>query len=408
MTSASDVVVVGAGLAGLAAARRLHEAGRQVTVLERADGPGGRVRTDVVDGFRLDRGFQILLTAYPEARRVLDLPGLDLRPFDPGAEVWVDGRFHRVGDPVRQPATLVSTLRAPIGGLVDKARILQLRQRVRRGEPEDLLRRPDRSARAALVELGFSSTMIDRFFRPLFAGVTLDAELGGSSRQLEFVFRMLSEGPAAVPARGMGQIAEQLVDALPAGTVHLDTAVAEVAADGVTTEDGERFAADAVIVATDLTDAARLGLVPDGSWNGVTSAWFAADEPPRHTRSILLDGSGVGPAMDVAVMSSVSPEYAPSGQALIVASTPTVDEGVDDAVRAQMRRWFGPTVDGWRRLRTDRVPHAQPRLGLGYDPDPPVVLDSGVFVAGDHRADPSINGALRSGRRAAEAVLDRL
>ena len=193
----SDVIVVGAGLAGLSAARTLQAAGRRVRVLEASDGVGGRVRTDVVDGFRLDRGFQVLLTAYPEVQRSLDLPALRLQRFDPGASVYVGGRFHTVGDPFRQPSTALSTVMAPIGSVADKLRIARLRAQVRRGDVRELLRGHDVPTVEALRERGFSETMIDRFFRPLFGGIQLDPTLGTSARMFDVIFRMLASGDSA-------------------------------------------------------------------------------------------------------------------------------------------------------------------------------------------------------------------
>ncbi len=416
-TASADVVIVGAGLAGLSAALEVIERGQVPLVLEASDAPGGRVRTDEVDGFLLDRGFQILLTAYPEAKRLLDYGALDLALFAPGAVVQIGGRGHRVADPFRRPSDLWATARAPVGSLVDKVRLLDLRRRVSRGGVEELFLRPDTTARARLVELGFSSSMIERFFRPLFAGITLDPDLAGSSRQLEFVFRMLSAGDAAVPATGMGAIPGQLAGRLPAESLRLGVTVSSVDRDHVITADGEQIAARSVVLATDVTTAAVLttsagstgstgstGII-DRGWNGVTSVWFAADAAPTDSTAILLDGDGRGPAVDVAVMSNISPRYAPPGRALIVASALSLDEDVSDAVRRQLRGWFGSAVDQWQMLRTDRIVHAQPRQLPGYDPTPPAVLASGVFVAGDHRHDPSINGALASGRRAGRAAV---
>ena len=215
---AAPILVVGAGLAGLSCAVHLYEAGHRVEVYEAADGVGGRVRTDRVDGFTLDRGFQVALTAYPEMHRQLDMEALDLRPFEPGALVWRAGRGSVVSDPFRRPTSLLSTATAPIGNVIDKARIALLRSRLRRVHPAQLLRGDDVTTAEALRADGFTSTMIDRFFRPLVGGIQLDPDLSDSRRMFDIIFRMLADGDSAVPAAGMQAIPEQLAARLPALT----------------------------------------------------------------------------------------------------------------------------------------------------------------------------------------------
>jgi phytoene dehydrogenase-like protein len=401
----AEVVVVGAGLAGLAAARTLHRVGRDVVVVEASDGVGGRVRTDVVDGFQLDRGFQVLLTAYPEVRRQLDLPALAIQRFDPGALAWIDGHGHVVGDPFRRPGTLLSTLRAPIGTPLDKVRILAARMRVRRGTGADLLRGPDLTTIASLRKHGFSPRIIDRFFRPLFSGIQLDPALITSSRMFDVILRSMSEGDVGVPAAGMGAIPAQLAATLPAGRIVLDAAVAEVRPREVRLVDGRRISADVVIVATDGPQAAGLlGLRAVGS-KAAGCVWFAADRAPVADKLVVLDSIGTGPVANVAVLSNVAPSYAPAGQALIAAAMPGVSIGDLEAVaRAQLRGWWGQQVDAWRHLRTDRIAHGQPDGSPPFHPKKRVSLGDGLYVCGDHRDTASIQGALFSGRRCGEAV----
>lgn len=401
-----DVVVVGAGLAGLSCARTLVAAGRTVAVLEASDGVGGRVRTDVVDGFRLDRGFQILLTAYPEVARQLDVGALELRSFDPGGVVWTGTGFERVADPLRRPSALLSTLTADIGGIGDKARVAQLQLRLRRADPVALLRAPDRTTAEALAAAGFSGKMVRRFFRPLVGGIQLDLDLSTSARMFDVILRTLAVGDAAVPALGMQQIPEQLAAALPEGTVRLQTPVERLDGTAAVLDDGARVAGRSIVVATEGPRAASLVGVRDPGSKRVSALWFTAPEPPVEGRSIVLDGEGDGPVANLAVHSQVAPSYAPPGRHLFVAACPG-ESGPDleRAARLQMRRWFGGSVDAWELLRCDEIEHGQPLASVPFSPKRRVALGEGRYVAGDHRDTPSIQGAMFSGRRCAEAVL---
>lgn len=403
-----DVVVVGAGLAGLCCAREVVTGGLTVRVLEAGDGVGGRVRTDVVDGFRLDRGFQILLTAYPEVAASLDVEALRLCEFDPASLVWTGDGFDRVADPLRVPKAFFSTLTASVGSPLDKARVGLLRQRLVGTDPVDLLKRPDRSTAAALRAAGFSSAMVDRFFRPLLGGIQLDPSLETSARMYEIIFRTLAVGSAAVPELGMQAIPDQLAAALPADAVTLSTPVAAVDGTTAVLADGSRVGGRALVVATEGPVAAELAGLPDPGSKPAAAVWFSSADPPVAGRSILLDGARSGPASNVAVLSEVAPSYAPAGRSLTVAACPGIDGGGRDleiAVRTQLRGWFGGAVDGWEVLRVDRIAHGQPLATPPFTPKKSIRLGDGRYVAGDHRDTPSIQGAMFSGRRCGVAVV---
>lgn len=419
-----DVIVVGAGLAGLACAIHLTNAGRSVTVLEASDGVGGRVRSDVVDGFVIDRGFQVLLTAYPEAQAMLDYKALDLRSFAPGALVQIGSERVRVGDPFRDPKSIVASVRAPIGSMVDKARIGLLRLRGGRGSLAELWERPETSTAERLRSLGFSDDVVAHFFRPLFTGIQLDPTLGTSSKMFDFVFRMLSEGDNAVPARGMQAISDQLAARLPVGSIRLGTRVASVEAGSVTLVDAAVHRAGAVVVATEGPQATKLlgGRIPDVGSNSVVALSYACDAAPIDEPILVLNGNGVdaskaggGPVNNVCVSSLVSPLYAPPGRHLvsasIIAARPSGVERdawhreLDTAARAQLRGWFGSQVDGWTALPVSEIHHAQPSQPTLTPFERSVKVADGLFVCGDHRDQASIHGALVSGRRAAEAIL---
>lgn len=412
MVHGMDVAIVGAGLAGLATAVDLTDAGHTVQVFESADRAGGRVHTDEIDGHLVDLGFQIMLAAYPDAWELLDEQALDMKYFVAGASIRYDGAFHRVSDPLREltvsgAKNLVSTATAPIGSLSDKARIIAFRNAVRKGTIAELWARPETTARQRLEAAGFGDKIIDRLLQPLFAGITLDPELSGSSRVLEFIFRMLSAGSSGVPAKGMAAIPEQLVNRLPDGALRLSTPVNNVAPRSITTAD-ETVTADAVVVATDQTMAADLCGLPDTGWRQTTTLWMAADESPVDEPILMLNGDGSGPINTVAVMSQMAPAYAPPGSATIAISAPMVEAGLADGLQGQLRQWFGPVVEHWRVLRVDEIHQAHPIQAIGHDRSglATVVGDDGdILVCGDHRTDPSINGAIASGRAAAARLI---
>jgi len=412
------VAIVGAGLAGLACAVELRAAGVDVTIYEAGDGVGGRVRSDRIDGFTLDRGFQVTLTAYPEMHRQLDMDALDLRAFDPGALVWRNGSGSVVADPFRMPKALLGTVTAPIGSLLDKARIAQLRHRVRSVHPVELLRSgsptdttdtTDMSTRDALSTAGFSDAIIDRFFTPLVGGIQLDPELRDSHRMFDIIFRMLADGDSAVPSTGMQAIPDQLAARLPAGTVHVDSPIVATTDSTVTMHGGDIVDHDAVIVATEGPAASKLLGLPAVPSKSVGCVYFAADSAPTDSKLVILDGTGSGPVLNVAVMSNVAPSYAPAGRHLIAAAMPgQVDGDLAAAARTQLRSWWGAQVDGWSHLETYRIAHGQPGQQPPFSPKQRVDLLDGRFVCGDPRDTASIQGALYSGRRCARAVADHL
>ncbi|MFM9956857.1 MAG: NAD(P)/FAD-dependent oxidoreductase [Phycisphaerales bacterium] len=421
--SEHDVIIIGAGLAGLCCARVLAKQQRGVLVLEAADVAGGRVRTDVVDGFRLDRGFQVLLTSYPEAREVLDFKALRLHEFYPGAMVRCAGKFHKVADPRRKPLDAAKGFLSPVATLADKARLAVFEQRLRLGGDDACWSRPEKPALDLLRDAGFAPLTIDRFFRPFFGGVFLDRELDVSSRMFEFLFRLFGQGRAALPEQGMGAIPAQLAAALPAGSIRLNATVKSCDATSVTLDTGEKLSARAVVIATDA-DAART-LLPGApsrpsKWRATSTLWYSCGTPPVNEPILFLNGEDAGtedgPVNSVAMSSVVCPAYAPAGAHLM--SVSVIDQAaaawptakLDAACRAHLAAWFGPSVSSWRLLRHHFIPHALPQHRPG-DLEParrPVETASGVFICGDHVDNASINGAMESGRRAADAVLENL
>jgi phytoene dehydrogenase-like protein len=411
MSSSPEVLIVGGGLAGLCCARVLRENGVKFQILEASDGLGGRVRTDEMEGFLLDRGFQVLLTAYPEAKRVLDYARLELKPFAPGAVSWYAGRMNKLVDPWRSHGAWREAWRSEFGTLGDKLRIARLRSRLQGSSIEEIFSRQDRSIREALQAGRFSQQMIHRFFRPFLAGILLDRELKSSSRMYEFVFKMVSEGDAALPSRGMGAIPAQLAENFPVDGVRLNARVEELRESELKLASGEILQAKAIVVAADGPSAARLmGEVAPAS-RSVTCFYYAAEEPPLAQPVLFLNGDGAGPVNNFAVISQVAPSYAPAGKHLISTSVlgthKLTEVQLSGFIIAQMKNWFGKVAGSWRFLRGYYLTHAQPQQfpGALEPPERPVRVRPGVYICGDHRDNASIQGAMVSGRRVAEAVL---
>jgi phytoene dehydrogenase-like protein len=410
MSARSKVLVVGAGLSGLSCARILEQEGVDVRVLEASDGVGGRVRTDVVEGFRLDRGFQVLLTAYEEVRAQVDLGALDLQPFRPGGMVWTGRSLERIRDPFREPGSALASLGARVGSLADKMKVAALRRALVARPAEACFRGPERTTREELKAHGFSHGFVDTFFRPFLGGVFLERELETSSSLFRYYFRCFAVGDAALPAQGMQSLPELLAKNL-GDRIRLSAPVAEAAPNGVRLVDGTRVSAAQVVLAVDGGEAARLLGTRPPSFKAAVTSYYAAPTAPVDDRLLVLDGEGSGPVNHMAVVSNVAPAYAPDGAHLV--SVSGVDAAAADpaafreAVPGQLRRWFGAAVDRWEHLRTYRIPHALPHNGPGsLVPETAARRPDGLVVAGDYTVFGAIQGALLSGRRAAEAVLD--
>lgn len=411
--ASTDVLIVGGGLAGLACAVELAKAGVSFHLMEASDRVGGRVRTDALDGFLLDRGFQVLLTAYPETVRTLDYGALGLGAFRSGAIVRAGGKFHKVADPMRSPADALKTVFAGVGSLVDKLKIAELRWRTSSGSLEDLFRRPETTTLAALQSAGFSAQMIECFFRPFFGGIFLEPDMVTSSRKFEFVFRMFSEGESALPAHGMEMIPAQLALRLPLGSIRTGVRLASVEAGRVETEDGEQMTARNIVIATEEPEAARLlGRVAPAGQGSVVCLYFDAPQSPVDGPWLVLNGETHGPVNNLCVPSEVCPEYAPPGRALVsvsVLGNPSMmDKQIEHHVRAQLTLWYGASVAEWRHLRTYRIPYAVPLQAPGsLQPVAKTVrIRPGVYACGDYADVSSLHGAMVSGRRAAQEILE--
>ncbi|GAA2752321.1 NAD(P)/FAD-dependent oxidoreductase [Amnibacterium kyonggiense] len=399
----ADVLVVGAGLAGLAAALRLTAAGRSVRVLEASDAPGGRMRSDVIDGFTVDRGFQILNTAYPELRRI-GMPDVGLRPFVRGALLRDQRGLHLVADPRQAPGGAAGLVAAPLGSAAERARLLAWLGAVTVLPASRLRGAHDLPLEEALRRRGVVGDPVEHFLRPFLQGVLLERELTTSSRFAAFVLRSFALGTVGVPATGMGALPAALADRLPGGTIEYGARATAVRPGEVDVEGGTTRRAEAVVVAADPRTAADLLGVRRPAMHAVTTVWHAVAAPPVRRPVIALDTEG-GPVANSVVMTNTAPGYSLDRRALVASSVLGPEPLPDPLLRSTLARIWGVGTAMWEEVAVTRVPAALPALPGGSPLRRPVRLAEGLYVAGDHRDTPSSQGALVSGRRAADAYL---
>ena len=401
MNGHSDVIVVGAGLAGLAPATRLVEAGQDIMIFEAGSQAGGRMRTDHIDGFQLDRGFHVFNPAYPEARGVLDLDALDLHPFAPGIAVRDGARLHLLAHPIRSPQTILQTLGGP-GSLPTKLAVARWLGETGFGPTAWIRKGGDSTLDAALNSRGIHGDL-RKVMTQFLTGVLGEDQMETSRRFTDMLVRSFVRGRPSLPGEGIQAIPNQLASRLPEGVLRLNAPVREVAAHSVTTDAGH-FVGDRVIVATDPRTAAVLTRAPTPAMRSVTTYYHRLQTPPPHARWLHIDLAPSGPVTNVAVVSAVAPGYAEQG--VLVASTVlgVHDQSLEPVDRRHASVILGVSESTWTFIRHYAIVDALPRQ-LPHQPMRRRESGGGgILVAGDHRDTPSVQGALVSGRRVAEAV----
>lgn len=408
----TDVVIIGAGISGLACAKHLMRSGKRFLILEASNSVGGRIKSDVFEGFILDRGFQVLQTAYPEARRQLDYNELDLKPFWPGVAVRVDRKLFYISDPIRRPQDLWSTLTSPIGTIADRLRILQLFIENRFRGSTGIFKSTDTSTIKFLKSYHFSDRIIERFFKPFFAGVCLDPEIMASSRVFRYLFNIFASEDAAVPAKGMGEIPIQLASDIPKDKIKFGMRVDSIENGKVILTNGKEINGKTIIIATEGPETQRLlKRSAKAVSKGEKCIYFSTDKPPINRPCLILNGNAEGLINNIAIPTINAPSYSSSGKhlvAVVVVKGASIDNKLlETMVIEELTRWFGESVRNWRHVKTYDIANALP------DQSPPISnpqkgftkIQDGIYTCGEYQSLPGIQWALLSGRMTAEQII---
>ncbi|MBC5839012.1 protoporphyrinogen/coproporphyrinogen oxidase [Flavobacterium muglaense] len=406
------VTIIGAGISGLSAAIHLQRQGFAVKILEASDRAGGRIKTDVVKGFLLDRGFQVLLTSYPEAKELLDYDSLNLKRFLPGATVLYDGGTFEIADPFRRPSALLATAFAPVGSLKDKANTFFLKKKLVSKSIETLFAQKQQSSYDQLKAYGFSQKMIDRFFKPFFSGIFLEDDLQTPNRMFDFVMKMFSEGDAAVPALGMEEIPKQLVKQLPDGCIQYNTAATAIEGNTIITANGEKIISDTILIATEANRfIAKYKPEITLAHQSVTNVYFETLVAPSDKAVVILNASSNRQIVNnLTVMSNVSKQYAPDGKVLVSVSCNGIlglsEQELIDKIKSELTPWFGQELQDWELLKSYEIQYALPKLKELKDDVSltDVKLADNLYCCGDHLMNGSINAAIKSGRLVATFI----
>ncbi len=412
MTQSSDrknVHIIGAGVSGLVAAINLEKMGYSPVILEADSAVGGRVQTDTVEGYQLDRGFQVLLEAYPMANKYLDYNQLDLQPLDSGALIFSDGVGSFFGDPLRDISFLFPTVFSSSATLTDKLKIFQLNRKLGKDELSEIFSRPEESTLSYLQGLGFSDKVINSFFKPFFSGIYLEPDLNTSSRMFEFVYKMFGEGRAMIPKGGIGVISNQLKSQLTSTEIRTGVKVKKVKANSLSLENGEKMDSEFTIIATNpeqIVDNYTTSL----QWKSCDNIYFTTSGKSFSRPIIGLNKSKDRFTNNIFYPTSIETDQKGTEELLSVTVVKDHELPIDQlvaVVKHELAQDFG--IDDPTYLHHYNIPHALPNLqDLQFDRDESEsLLTDHIALAGDYQLNGSLNAAMTSGEKAA-IIADRV
>ncbi len=399
------IVIIGAGIAGLTCAKYLKDKGIEATVLEASDAVGGRVRTDEVDGFKLDRGFQVFLTSYPEAQKLLNYGELNFREIPSGARIRYGDDFFVMPNPLKDIWTAPKALFAPVGSLLDKLHVFQMNLDTRSlTDPAQSSER--RTTHDFLKYFGYTDRIIERFFVPFFRGVFLERNLETRADLFKFLYGQFSKGEVVVPAAGMQAIPEQIAGNLSEGQIRLNTRVQKIEGKTVHLENGEKIAAEKIVIAADANTAAKLlGEKSATEFNSTTCIYFESDSPLEFEDEayLIINSNREEPIDHIFPASDAVPDYSANGKTLISANLVGNKEVSEETIKNDLDKWFGGGKN-WRHLKTYKIPEALPQYLKDSRSKPDLKINEYTYRCGDYTAYPSLNGAMKSGREVAAMI----
>lgn len=404
----ANTIIVGGGIAGLTAAYYLEKAGQEYTILESTDRIGGRIKTDHVNGYSMDRGFQVFLTAYPEAQKILDYQKLNLKAFDPGAILLRNsGKIDYLGDPLRQLSSLIPTLTTNAASMSDKLKILRIKQKLTNKSISQIFSSPELSTMQALQEeYGFSNKIVTEFLQPFYGGIFLENKLATSRKMFDFVFKMFSEGDATIPSLGMEEIPKQIASHLAPNKIRCNSKVINIENNTLQLENGERLIADHILLATEANSISSKYHNTKKEYHSTTNLYFSSSTQPFKRNAIALIGDSNKLANNLVCLSKNAKEYSKEGSLISVSLKDNIhpdETSLANKVKSELSEWV-PNAKNWRHLKTYHIKYALPNQNK-INNNNIISVNPHMTIIGDHTMNGSINAAMKSGRLGAELIM---